>query len=1315
MQMLPLQTSPTQLPVAWKAAPRADVQGPNDRFESRSQQGWDPTLQQVQQLRQTADPQGLQVRALQLRQQFQSLQGQQQEQILRQAFADKLDTPRGQELLELARKGQLPLPAKLRFVSDEVMQGAHGAYSPERGGSIFLNQSLASNPELLQKTLQEEVGHHLDEWLGGEDSRGDEGEIFQRGLDRRQPLATPELARLRQQNDHGSLMVDGRRLQVEFRQPEDWLKQFYAGKDHDRQVRDVMSRRHRGELSENSPEWVGLQSVGKHDPNWLAGRLRAHMLEPDYPATLQAGNLMAQGYLQQQRAAQPDIASYQAMLPAALFQQGSAQQLLIRDLRAGAGADAKPEQTMAHVALQSSLAKLNGNKVSLNPALIQFYAEHGGARAMLYLEDLHQNLSQLGCGKDALKQIEGAIQKAAQGLRARPAEGTRPHWAQSSGNRDLDSLRAQERERLSRPVLNTAPLQLGQLGGYQREPRTVPAPALSTMGLLSPATPESQLLQREGQRLEKEARASESLGDAGSVEDFNARYGRAGADEKRAMLGLVEQNLFQGEQVRGGNLELLRQHSSQLSSGQVQSLFEGLKRQGGEASACREILKGDFKNLPPDVMQRTGEWINQHGSFQERLAARERFPQLGIAIAPEDWSRNMNQELALKVFRNPNNWSQGDRSSLGLSDGRIDAAELSRLASSADASPEVKAAASFLSRQPNAGLNRRDLLGQNQHSHHFDAQGRRIDTVHGRDNQGLEYIKSSPDPRGGYRWQSYDFARQTFEDSRWVSRDGRDYMQERRTTRVEAAALSGDVEGWNLAHDIRGTWSPQNLIDKAAERAGGIGRMNGVRTTTTSEVAGKPAVVDTQERYVRSNGRGEPEEEVIRLSTSVGDQPQAPRWVHRRRSADGKNWDSQMFIQGTTDSITVKHTQGQANQAGDDRWQVRTQTTHLPETHEAAKKHLRPSELPPAHEVESSRSLARGRAADLHQVLGEAGLGQLKDNPAVADFLKRFGGDQSFSLSLSTTDDKVATLVAEGPDGTRLVLHRQGEEIGGRLQFGGDEGKQRTSLIAGRSGGEVTNYDLSLDPNTQQMKVESWNARAGKKEEVAIAEQLGNARNLINLTQAGSAPANLPPLLAAAMDLGERGAKAARALGAAQRTAAFANSLRNLEGQLGQLPALKGLEGALGAAGAVASLAGVGYSLAHGDVENALRASSTLGIDAGSAMTALADRAAGGAATSGRLARIASMGRWLGTAGAGLGLIFGGKDLIDGLVTGDQDKIALGGLGVAGGLGTIAGIWGTGAWFGPVGWAVSALATLGALGYGTFTHTRDTRIAPPAL
>lgn len=140
--------------------------------------------------------------------------------VLNQAFPEasgaNLDTLRQQ-----AANGELNLPANVSFASAEQLNGANAAYSPDNKGTVLLAESLRDNPEQLRKAYAEEVGHHFDQQLnGGKDSKGDEGQIFQEGLEQRGGLSNDRLQTLRAEDDKNTAEIGGVQKEVENSRPE---------------------------------------------------------------------------------------------------------------------------------------------------------------------------------------------------------------------------------------------------------------------------------------------------------------------------------------------------------------------------------------------------------------------------------------------------------------------------------------------------------------------------------------------------------------------------------------------------------------------------------------------------------------------------------------------------------------------------------------------------------------------------------------------------------------------------------------------------------------------------------------------------------------------------------------------------------------------------------------------------------------------------------------------------------------------------------------------------------------------------------------
>lgn len=137
------------------------------------------------------------------------------ERILSQVYGDKLSPEMRQQLTQQAQVGTFPMPANLRFVAPEVLNGSAAGYSPENGGTVFVSADYRNNPVGLAGILMAEVGHHIDAQLGGTDSPGDEGYLLDTALQQGTELSPEQLETGRMIQDKSTIRVDGRDIEVE--------------------------------------------------------------------------------------------------------------------------------------------------------------------------------------------------------------------------------------------------------------------------------------------------------------------------------------------------------------------------------------------------------------------------------------------------------------------------------------------------------------------------------------------------------------------------------------------------------------------------------------------------------------------------------------------------------------------------------------------------------------------------------------------------------------------------------------------------------------------------------------------------------------------------------------------------------------------------------------------------------------------------------------------------------------------------------------------------------------------------------------------
>jgi Ca2+-binding RTX toxin-like protein len=112
--------------------------------------------------------------------------------------------------------GDFGLIPTIRVLSDGELGTANGSYAASLD-QILVSADFVERSDLFAVVglLLEEIGHKLDRVLKGNvDSAGDEGEIF-RLLATGQAVSPEVLARLRSENDHAVIVVDGKSIEVE--------------------------------------------------------------------------------------------------------------------------------------------------------------------------------------------------------------------------------------------------------------------------------------------------------------------------------------------------------------------------------------------------------------------------------------------------------------------------------------------------------------------------------------------------------------------------------------------------------------------------------------------------------------------------------------------------------------------------------------------------------------------------------------------------------------------------------------------------------------------------------------------------------------------------------------------------------------------------------------------------------------------------------------------------------------------------------------------------------------------------------------------
>ncbi|MBX2884910.1 MAG: hypothetical protein KTR32_33450 [Granulosicoccus sp.] len=140
---------------------------------------------------------------------------------MKKSFGENYNREEAESIRQQVLNDDFSWMPEIRVVDESVLQDqsgggqALGAYSKDSDTIFISKQLLESNPEKAAAVLTEEVGHGLDARLNTEDAAGDEGNIFAR-LVGGETISDSELSALKAENDSGTIIVDGKEVEVEF-------------------------------------------------------------------------------------------------------------------------------------------------------------------------------------------------------------------------------------------------------------------------------------------------------------------------------------------------------------------------------------------------------------------------------------------------------------------------------------------------------------------------------------------------------------------------------------------------------------------------------------------------------------------------------------------------------------------------------------------------------------------------------------------------------------------------------------------------------------------------------------------------------------------------------------------------------------------------------------------------------------------------------------------------------------------------------------------------------------------------------------------
>lgn len=191
---------------------------------------------------------------------------------MQKSFGDSYDKTKAEAIRQQVLEGDFSWMPDIKVVDESVLQDqsgqqgegeAFGAYSKDNDTIYLSRQMVAEDPDKALQILTEEVGHGLDARLNTSDAAGDEGDIFARTV-AGEDISASELADLRAENDSGTIIVDGKEVEVEYgllsKAFKAVTKPFKKVVD---KVKDVGKKIVDGVKNVGKKIWDGVKSVGK--------------------------------------------------------------------------------------------------------------------------------------------------------------------------------------------------------------------------------------------------------------------------------------------------------------------------------------------------------------------------------------------------------------------------------------------------------------------------------------------------------------------------------------------------------------------------------------------------------------------------------------------------------------------------------------------------------------------------------------------------------------------------------------------------------------------------------------------------------------------------------------------------------------------------------------------------------------------------------------------------------------------------------------------------------------------------------------------
>jgi Ca2+-binding RTX toxin-like protein len=129
-------------------------------------------------------------------------------------FAEKLTAVFGLTVSAQTFRDAVAALPEIEVLADSELKGASGAFSAQTGKIYLAEGLLQGEAARLEVVLIEEIGHFVDAQGNSTDTVGDEGELFS-AIVRGVSLSTAELSRIKTEDDHAVMMIEGKKVAIE--------------------------------------------------------------------------------------------------------------------------------------------------------------------------------------------------------------------------------------------------------------------------------------------------------------------------------------------------------------------------------------------------------------------------------------------------------------------------------------------------------------------------------------------------------------------------------------------------------------------------------------------------------------------------------------------------------------------------------------------------------------------------------------------------------------------------------------------------------------------------------------------------------------------------------------------------------------------------------------------------------------------------------------------------------------------------------------------------------------------------------------------